>query len=264
MAKYSLPVGVAKIHESASSPALKAEGFVWSNQKDNMRESETRAREDVSRGGSVEFVVAQILRDIHEGRYVPGQKLTEMELTRKYGVSRGSVREAIRNLESKGLLAVSLHRGARIRIFSRNGARDVLEVYEQLACLAARLAAERLDYTKDANGLKDILNKMEAQLKLGESFATARLRYSFLTEVVTLSDNQELRNLMPRCHVTVLRAQFPNVFDLGFAKADLQHLKLVGDAVLGRDPGGAEQAMRRYTRRFGAAIQQSPDEYFAN
>lgn len=210
------------------------------------------------------MIVADILRGLHEGRYVPGQKLTESELTRKYGVGRGSVREALRKLESEGLVTVSLHRGARIRIFSRDGVRDVLEVYEELACLAARLAAERLVHPGDAAQLQKILVDMEEQLQRGESFETARLRYRFLAEVVALTHNQELRHLMPRFDVSVLRAQFRNVFNLEFAKDDLAHLKRVVDAIVARDSARAGVAMSQYSHRFGVAIQQSPDVYFSD
>ena len=231
---------------------------------DNTVETQPESSSDEPRTGSVDLIVAEILRGLHEGRYVPGQKLTETELTRRYGVGRGSVREALRKLESEGVVAASLHRGARVRMFTRDGARDVLEVYEHLAFLAARLAAERLGQKKDANPLREVLTEMAEQLKLGESFETARLRYRFLAEVVSLTKNQELRNLVPGRHMTVLRAQFRNVFDLRFAKEDLEHLKLVVDAIVARDPDRAEQAMRRYTQRFGIAIQQSPDIYFAH
>ena len=231
---------------------------------DNTIEPESKGSSDEPRTGSVDVIVAEILRGLHEGRYVPGQKLTETDLTRRFGVGRGSVREALRKLESEGLVAVSLHRGASIRIFSRDGVRDVLEVYEHIACLAAALAAERLGQTRDADGLRKILSEMAEQLKRGETFETARLRYRFLAEVSSLTKNQELRQLMPRGHMSVLRAQFRNVFDLRFAQEDLEHLKLVVDAILARDPEQAERAMRQYTRRFGIAIQQSPDSFFAH
>ncbi|HKR47097.1 MAG TPA: GntR family transcriptional regulator [Paraburkholderia sp.] len=230
----------------------------------NEAEAEANARSDEPRTGSVDFIVAEILRGLHEGRYVPGQKLTESDLTHKYGVGRGSVREALRKLESGGLIAAALHQGARIRIFSREAARDVLEVYEHLACLAAGLAAERLGQKRDAEALRNILAEMAEQLKRGESFETARLRYRFLAEVVALTRNQELRHLMPRSDVSVLRAQFRNVFDLQFAKEDLEHLRLVVDAILARNSERAAQAMRQYSQRFGIAIQQSPDIYFAH
>ena len=231
---------------------------------DDTTEGESNESSEESPTGSAELVMAEILRGLHDGRYVPGQKLTETELTRKYGVGRGSVREALRKLDSKGLVTVSRHHGASIRIFNRDGVRDVLEVYEHIACLAAALAAKRLGDPKDADRLRSILAEMAEQLKRGETFETVQLRYRFLAEVSTLSKNQELRQLMPQGHVSVLRAQFRNVFDLRFAQEDLERLKLVVDSILSRDPGEAEHAMREYTQRFGIAIQQSPDSYFAH
>ncbi|HKR38292.1 MAG TPA: GntR family transcriptional regulator, partial [Paraburkholderia sp.] len=171
---------------------------------DSTVEGKSNESSDESQTGSAELVMAEILRGLHDGRYVPGQKLTETELTRKYGVGRGSVREALRRLDSKGLVTVSRHHGASIRIFSRDGVRDVLEVYEHIACFAAALAAERLGHPKDADGLRSILAEMAEQLKRGETFETVQLRYRFLTEVATLSKNQELRQLMPQGHVSVL------------------------------------------------------------
>lgn len=217
---------------------------------------------DVCRTGSVDFIVAEILRGLHDGRYVPGQKLTETDLTRNFGVGRGSVREALRKLESEGLVTASLHRGAKIRVFSRDGARDILEVYEHQACLAAALAAKRIGEQKAVGQLQMILDEMAVRLQCDDPFESARLRYRFLAEVVALSRNKELRNMMPRFDVSVLRAQFRNVFDLQFAKEDLEHLKLIVEAILDRDPERAVLAMRQYSRRFGIAIQQCSDVYF--
>ena len=218
---------------------------------------------DAPRTGSVDFIVAEILRGLHEGRYVPGQKLTETDLTRNFGVGRGSVREALRKLESEGVVTASLHRGARIRVFSRDGVRDVLEVYEHQACLAAALAAKRIGDRNEVDQLQIILAELAAQLQRDELFETARLRYRFLAEVVALSGNKELRRLMPRFDVTVLRAQFRSVFDLQFAKEDLERLKVIVEAILDRDPERAELEMRQYSRRFGIAIQQCTDMHFS-
>ena len=219
---------------------------------------------DVVRTGSVDLVVSEILRGVHEGRYVPGQKLIEADLTRKIGVGRGTVREAIRKLEANGLVAASLHRGARIRSFSREGARDVIEVYEHLITLAARLAAERLPRTKDADALRDALAEMTEQLKRGDTYEMSQLRYQFLASVIALANNSELRKLLPGFHAVILRAQFRSIFDLEFATKDIEHFKDIVKAILARDGARAEDAMRRYVRRFGIAIQRSPDGYFAD
>lgn len=205
-----------------------------------------------------------MLRGLLEGRFVPGQKLTEPDLTRKFGVSRGSVREAMRKLEAEGLVTVSLHSGARIRVFNRDDVRDILEVSEHLACLAARLAAERLGRKKDADRLRSILADMAEQVKRGDGFEVSRSRYNFLAEIVAMTHNKELRRLLPRFDATLMRAQFRSGSEFGSAKEDLEQFRQMVDAILARDAGRAEEVMRAYSRRFRSAIHQAPDSHFAD
>ena len=231
---------------------------------DDAKEVEPEAGPEEPRRGSVDLVVAEMLRGLLDGRYVPGQKLTEADLTRKFGVSRGSVREAMRKLEAEGLVSASLHRGVSIRMFNRDDVRDILEVSEHLACLAARLAAERLTRTKDADRLRAILVEMAEQVKRGDPFEVSRSRYDFLAEIVSLTHNKELRRLLPRFDATLMRAQFRGVFKLSSAKEDLDHFRHMMDAIVARDGERAAEVMRSYSRRFGSAIHQSPDSHFAD
>ena len=245
----------------AGSPKKREKG---PTELERMPERSGAATAEAARTGSVDVVISEVLRGVYEGRYVPGQKLIEADLTRKIGVGRGTVREAMRKLEAEGLVTASLHRGARIRSFSRDGARDVVEVYEHLITLAARLAAERLRRMKDADFLRDALDKMVEQLKRGDSYEMSQLRYHFLSGVVALASNGELHKLLPGYHAVLLRAQFRGAFDLDFAMKDIEHFKDVVEAIMARDGARAEDAMRQYVRRFGIAIQRSSDVYFAD
>ena len=85
-------------------------------------------------------VVEEILTGLYDGRYVPGQRLIEADLTRHLKVSRGSVREALSRLSAEGVVKLTLHRGAYIRTLTRAEVRGVLEVTEIIVGLAARLA----------------------------------------------------------------------------------------------------------------------------
>lgn len=214
--------------------------------------------------GSVDFVVAEMLRSLHDGQYVPGQKLIEADLTQRFAVSRGTLREALRKLESEGFATTSLHRGARIRIFSRDDVRDIFEVAEHMAGLAARLAAERLSRTKDASTLRAVLSDMAKHVGNGESFEIGRCRYRFMEAVVSLTENHELRHLLPRFDASVMRAQFKSVYDLRAAKQDLEQFQLIFEAIQARDAARAEQAMRQYIRGPITAIQRLPDSHFAS
>ena len=89
---------------------------------------------------SPEQVAETLLDGIKGGRFVPGQRLIEADLTAELGVSRGPVREALKHLAAEGLIHLIPHRGAYIRKLTRRQAIDILVIQETLTALAARLA----------------------------------------------------------------------------------------------------------------------------
>src|SRR6266545_7992045 len=93
---------------------------------------------------SPDIVFREILRGLYEGRFVPGQRLIEADLTREFKVSRGSVREALTRLAAEGVVSSTRHRGAYIRSLTRDEVREILRVLEIMVGLAASLAAARI------------------------------------------------------------------------------------------------------------------------
>src|SRR5689334_2840294 len=85
-----------------------------------------------------ERVARDIVRGILRRDYQPGQRLSEAELTR-------TLREALRLLSAGGVVELTPHRGAFIRLLTRADSQALVEVMEVLAGLAARLAARRID-----------------------------------------------------------------------------------------------------------------------
>lgn len=83
---------------------------------------------------------------IADGRIEPGQRLYEIALAAELGVSRLPVREAIRMLESEGMVSVLPRRGGvLVRQLDREDVENLFDVREALEVLAARRAAERAD-----------------------------------------------------------------------------------------------------------------------
>ena len=106
---------------------------------------------------SVADQVATLLRQrILEGEFRPGTQLQELPLASSLGVSRNTMREAIRILSIEGLLRRSLHRGAAV---SQLSLRDVQEIYQlrRMLELPAVLAARR----PDANLLDELRAAVE-------------------------------------------------------------------------------------------------------
>ena len=90
-------------------------------------------------------VVFNTLRQaILKGELAPGERLMEIQLAEKLGVSRTPIREAIRKLELEGLVLMIPRRGAEVARISEKSMRDVLEVRRSLEELAIELACQRM------------------------------------------------------------------------------------------------------------------------
>ena len=86
---------------------------------------------------------AKVLRNaITSGRFAPGQRLVERDLCELLGVSRPSVREALRELESDGLIDIIPNRGPSVKNLTATDAVSVYQVRASLEALAARLFVE--------------------------------------------------------------------------------------------------------------------------
>ncbi len=91
-------------------------------------------------------VVFNTLRQaILKGELAPGERLMEIQLADRLGVSRTPIREAIRKLELEGLVLMIPRKGAEVARISEKSLRDVLEVRRSLEELAIELACQRMD-----------------------------------------------------------------------------------------------------------------------
>jgi DNA-binding GntR family transcriptional regulator len=101
-------------------------------------------RTQINRVSVADQVAALLRQRILEGEFRPGTQLQELPMASSLGVSRNTMREAIRILSLEGLLRRSLHRGAAV---SQLSLRDVQEIYQlrRMLELPAVLAARRPD-----------------------------------------------------------------------------------------------------------------------
>ncbi len=107
-----------------------------------------------------EVVFLTLRRQILRGELKPGERLMEISLANKLGVSRTPIREAIRKLEHEGLVVMIPRRGAHVAEITRQELNDVLEIRKSLETLAITKAC---DYMTD----RDIHELREAE----EAFA---------------------------------------------------------------------------------------------
>lgn len=211
---------------------------------------------------SADQIVGQIVRGLYEGQYVAGQKLTEADLTQRFSVGRGTVREALKRLQAEGLVTVSLHKGASIRALSRDDVRDILEVVEALAGLAAKLAAERISRSDEKKMLRQIMSALKT-LAANDGFEFGRQRGRFYLLLAQIAGNRELGRLLPMVQAHLLRVQFRPTYGIDAQSQLLDDYERVAEAILENEGPKAERAMRQHIRNTLRTILQLPDRYFA-
>ena len=91
-----------------------------------------------------DLVFENLREAILKGDLNPGDRLMEVQLANKLGVSRTPVREAIRKLELEGLVIMLPRKGAYVADMSLKDIIEVLEIRASLEGLAAYLASERM------------------------------------------------------------------------------------------------------------------------
>ena len=115
-----------------------------------------------------DVVFNTLRRAILTGTLKPGERLMEVHLANKLGVSRTPIREAIRKLELEGLVVMVPRKGAEVAKISEKSLKDVLEVRRALDELIAQLACSRI--TKDQlSELKEAADEFEKVCRDSES-----------------------------------------------------------------------------------------------
>ena len=118
-------------------------------------------------------VVFNTLRQaILKGELAPGERLMEIQLADRLGVSRTPIREAIRKLELEGLVLMIPRKGAEVAKISEKSLRDVLEVRRAREVLAVELACQRMT-EEDIKKLESAQEDFKAAVDKGEAMAIA-------------------------------------------------------------------------------------------
>ena len=106
-----------------------------------------------------DVVFKTLRRGILTGELKPGERLMEIHLANRLGVSRTPIREAIRKLELEGLVTMIPRRGAEVANITEKNLKDVLEVRQALESLAIELACERIT-PENKEALREKLNQV--------------------------------------------------------------------------------------------------------
>lgn len=141
-------------------------------------------------------VVFHTLRQaILRGELKPGERLMEVKLANKLGVSRTPIREAIRKLELEGLVLMIPRKGAEVAEITEKSLRDVLEVRKALEELAVQLACDRIT-EEEIGQLEGAVEELKKSLKSGDITKVAEADVHFHDILYMATDNKRLIQLL--------------------------------------------------------------------
>ena len=141
-------------------------------------------------------VVFNTLRKaILRGELKPGERLMEIQLANKLGVSRTPIREAIRKLELEGLVLMIPRKGAEVAQITEKNMQDVLEVRKALEELSVQLACERIT-PEQVEEMKLAAEDFRKVLKSGDVTKIAEADVKFHDIIFAATNNQRLITLL--------------------------------------------------------------------
>lgn len=188
--------------------------------------------------------VADLLRDAIVGmRFKPGQRLVERELIELLGVSRATVREAVRELAAEGLVQTIPQKGAVVAAPSLREAADVYAVRAALEGLAGRLftehatPAEKRALRRNFEALKKVLTD-----DTSDTAAMLQAKNRFYSTLFAGTQNRAIVQIIGslQARITVLRAA--SISQPGRAAATLEEVRAIVDAIDAGDPDAASAA----------------------
>jgi DNA-binding GntR family transcriptional regulator len=216
------------------------------------------------RGTTVERVFAHLKDGILNGRYAPGQRLIEADLTRDLGVSRGPLREAFRRLSAEGLVESVPNRGAIVRRLSRRQTRELFQIRSALESLAVRLAA--------ANAADpEVRARFEAAIAPIWSNTPRHAAATYLDEnrlfhqaVADASGNEQLSALCRQLQLPLIMFQLSGALTPEtLARSNAEH-RAIAEAVLRGDGEAAAGIMGAHLDRARRFADDLPTSIFRN
>lgn len=191
---------------------------------------------------SVRRIAEESLRAaIVAGQLLPGQRLPERMLGEMTGVGRTTVREAVRQLESEGLITVVPHRGPAVAVLSEKETRDLYALRAMLEGQAARLCAIH-GTPAHASALQDAVDALERARLAGQISGAIAANADFYAALFDGAGNDALRQMLGTIQNRTALFRFSSTRWPGRAAQSVAELCAIADAVAARDADAAERA----------------------
>lgn len=191
-------------------------------------------------------VVFKTLRQaILRGELVPGERLMEIHLANRLGVSRTPIREAIRKLELEGLVTMIPRKGAEVARITEKNLKDVLEVRRALDAFTVELACDRItDEEKEDLRIACESFKKATETKDSELIAKADVKLHDI--IVRAAGNERLIQLINNLAEQMYRYRFEYIKDESQHRRLVEEHQVIFDSIMKKDKYTAAMAVKAH------------------
>ena len=199
-------------------------------------------------------VVFNTLREaILRGDLRPGERLMELQLAAKLGVSRTPIREAIRMLEQEGLAVTTPRKGAEVAGMTLKDMEDVLEIREALDDLAVRIACDKIN-DEQLKYLTAVKDEFEQSTKTGDVKQIAQADVNFHDVIYEATVNPKLVTLLSNLREQVYRYRVEYIKDPNNYPILIAEHEAIVEGLRQRDKKAVTLAMQEHVRNQATAV----------
>jgi DNA-binding GntR family transcriptional regulator len=193
----------------------------------------------------------EVMRMILFGEIHQGERLSEPEISKRLGVSRVPVREALRSLEPTGLVTTKLNSGVFVRRLTPDEMRELYEMRALLDAHAARICcalpdADRLPLVKK---LLEHMKAMDAAEKSGNTLLYYQENLAFHWETIKVCRNRKFMETYQLITQQLHLCRATNLADGKSRSASYQEHQALFEAIRNQDTVAAEQAAYNHANR---------------
>jgi DNA-binding GntR family transcriptional regulator len=191
-----------------------------------------------------EQIKEQLIAELMNKKYVPGDKLVESAIAKRFGVSQAPVREAMKGLAEMGFVTVEPYKGTTVRSMSKEDVWETLTVRAALESLAAGIAAEKIT-PEEVSTLERLANEMVEAAKAGDSARREKINIKLHDEIIRISGHKLIMRLSNSLRFASWSQASGTFTTMNTIEIASRHKKLI-EPLKNHDSDGAARAMREH------------------
>lgn len=210
-----------------------------------------------------ELVHERLRTEILEGKLAPGTRMKQEQLTKRLGVSRTPIREALQRLETEGLVQFVRRSSAVVSGFSRRRIEEIFEVRALLEVYAAEGAAQNLN-EKSLRRLRRLIEEMNHLHSRNQTGKLLEKNDEFHRAICEAAGNEVLLEMLGQVWRDIKRLRFNYLYTQAGHEASTREHETMVDALESHDKELIRKTVRKHTARTMKGIldtlEVSPEE----